>query len=309
MIEVLLGTHNGEKYLAEQIDSVLGQGNVELHVIARDDGSSDGTAGILDRYAREHAGRFALARSSGRLGSGGNFGVLLEESGAPYVALCDQDDVWKPHKLNTLLARMRALEHEFGKRTPLLVHSDLEVVDPALNCLARSFWAHGGIDPARCALRQILVKNTVTGCALLANRALVDLARPMPPDAAMHDHWLALVASAFGRIDAIAESLVLYRQHGANVVGARRYGFSANLRRAVRECGRFDIDRPRRQARVFFGRYAGMLNPEQRDLVDGFARLSERTWLGRRMFLLTHGILFPGLARNFALMFCTRLGA
>ncbi len=308
MIDVLLGAFDGESFLAEQIESVLTQASVPLRILARDDGSSDGTAEILERYASEDPGRFVLLRSPGRLGAGGNFGFLLDQSKAPYVAFCDQDDVWKPAKLSILLARMHALEQRHGAGTPLLVHSDLEVVGPALEPIAGSYWRRAGIDSARCALPQVLIKNPVTGCALLANRTLVDLARPVPPEAALHDHWLALVAAAFGRIEAVAEPLVRYRQHSANVVGAERYGWRMIVRRALTECGRLDIDRPRRQARAFVDRYAERLAPAQRTLVDGFARLPERSWLARRAFLVTRGVLFPGLARNLALLFCARLG-
>ena len=290
MIEVLLGCYNGERFLAEQIESVLAQTSVALRILARDDGSSDNTARILERYAREDSERFVQLSTPGRLGAGGNFAFLLDRSSAPYVAF------------------MRRLEECLGADTPLLVHSDLEVVGAALQSLPKSsFWRRGGIDPARCALSQVLIKNPVTGCALLANRGLVELGRPISPEAALHDHWLALVAAAFGRIEAVAEPLVLYRQHGANVVGAQQYGWRMILRRALTECGRLDIDRPRRQARAFLDRYAERLTPEARALVEGFARLPERSCLGRRAFLLTRGILFPGLARNLALLCCARL--
>jgi glycosyltransferase involved in cell wall biosynthesis len=308
MIDVLLATYNGEAFLAEQIDSVLAQEAVRLRILARDDGSADGTPAVLERYARAHADRFTLLRSPGRLGAAASFGWLLEHAQAPYVAFCDQDDVWEPAKLKTLLARIRAHEARLGERTPVLAHCDLAVVDAALAPLQASFWRHTGIDPARCALPHVLLKNPVTGCALLANRALVEKARPIPPEAAMHDHWLALVAASFGRIDAVATPLVRYRQHGRNVVGARSHGLGTILRRVLTDTRRLDLARPRGQARAFFRRYANELDAKQRALVDGFARLPERTWLGKRAFLLWHGILFPDLVRNLALMLGVRLG-
>lgn len=308
MIEVLLATYNGQAFLTEQMNSVLAQEGAELRVLARDDGSSDGTAEILERYARGFPERVTILHSPGRLGGRGSFGWLLDQAQAPYVAFCDQDDVWASNKLRTLLERMQRLESELGKDTPLLVHSDLSVVGLNLLPIHSSFWSYSGINPARQELQQLLVKNTVTGCASLANRALIEKARPVPHEAVMHDHWLALVAATFGRIEIVSESLVAYRQHSNNTVGAQAYGWRIIFKRLLSSCGRMDITRLRRQAGVFSARFAKQLSPEQGARIDGFAYLPERSWFGRRVFLLRHGILMPGLIRNLALLFCTRLG-
>jgi len=308
MIEVLLATYNGQAFLTEQMNSLLAQEGAELRVLARDDGSLDGTVEILERYARDFPERVSILHSPGRLGGQGSFSWLLGQAQASYVAFCDQDDVWASNKLRSLFERMQRLESELGKDTPLLVHSDLAVVDRNLQPIHTSFWSYSGINPARQELAQILVKNTVTGCALLANRALIEKARPIPDEAAMHDHWLALVATVFGHIEEIHEPLVVYRQHANNAVGAQAYGWHNILKRFLSSCGRMDITRLRRQAGAFYTRFAKQLSPEQGALIDGFAHLPGRGWFGRRIFLLHHGILMPGLIRNLALLFCVRLG-
>ena len=308
MIEVLLATYNGEVFLSEQIESVLSQEDVELSILARDDGSSDGTGEVLERYARDYPGRISILHSPGRLGGRGNFSWLLNQACSPYVAFCDQDDVWVGKKMRTLLMRIRSLETRYGKDTPILVHSDLAVADSDLHEIHPSFWEYTHIDTTRNSFRHILVKNSVTGCALLANRALVEKARPIPEEAVMHDHWLALVAVVFGQVDAVKEPLVFYRQHGDNVVGARAYGWRDIFRRLWSDCGRMDISRLCLQAGAFSARFATQLSPEQGVLINGFAQLPERGWIGKRIFLLRHGILLPGLIRNLALLFCVRLG-
>ena len=307
MIDVLLATYNGEAFLSEQIESVLAQEGVRLRILARDDGSTDGTTAILDKLEKAYPKQIAIQRFSVRLGGPGNFAWLLDQARSPYVAFCDQDDIWKSHKLRTLLARMQTLEQQLGHDTPILVHSDLNVVDRVLKPIHPSFWAYSGIDPTRTHVSQVLIKNPVTGCALLANRALLERARPIPEEAVMHDHWLALVASVFGHIEAVEEPLVLYRQHGRNTVGAEAYGWKANIRRLLSGCGRKNIPRLRRQAGGFLARFKAQLRPAQVSLIRGFTKLSERGWVGRRMFLLRHGILLPGVARNLALLFCARL--
>jgi glycosyltransferase involved in cell wall biosynthesis len=307
MIEVLLATYNGREFLSEQMNSVLAQEGVELKILARDDGSSDGTVEILERYARDFPERVTILHSPGRLGGRGSFGWLLDKTHAPYVAFCDQDDVWVSQKLRLLLECMQRMENKLGKNTPLLAHSDLSVVDRNLQPIHPSFWFYSGIDPTRQELPQILIKNTVTGCALLANRALIEKARPIPHEAVMHDHWLALVATVFGHIEMVSESLVKYRQHCNNTIGAQAYDWRNIFQRVLSSCGRMDIARLRHQAGALYTRFEGQLNPEQCSLIDGFAHLQERSWFERRIFLLRYRILMPGLIRKLALLFCVRL--
>jgi glycosyltransferase involved in cell wall biosynthesis len=308
MIEVLLTTYNGEQFLAQQIDSILSQVRVELRIIVRDDGSSDNTKFVLGSYLRDYPGKIVLLDSSERIGVSSGINQLLNQTREPYVAFCDQDDVWIDNKLDRLLAHMQSLEAIYGHDYPLLVHSDLSVVDKDLHIIHPSYWNYSGVDPKRNSLRQTLIKNSVTGCALLVNRALVEKAIPIPDGAAMHDHWFAMVATTFGRIETINEPMVLYRQHESNVLGARRYNWHEIFRRLWISCGRMDISRHRKQASEFMRRFASQLNSDQYALVDGFAHLPKRSWVGRRLFLLRHGILLPGLIRNLALMFCVRLG-
>lgn len=308
-IQVLLATYNGEAFLAEQLDSLLAQEEADFTVLSRDDGSTDTTLAILQSYTRNFPGQITLSDKQGRLGATGSFDWLLSQSSAPYIAFCDQDDVWVPNKLHTLLDHMQALETSLGSKTPILIHSDLTVVNRSLQSIQPSFWSYSGLDARRHGLAQILISNTVTGCAMFANRALVERAMPISPEAVMHDHWFALVAAAFGHIAPVYEPLVKYRQHGRNVVGAQAYDWKAIVKKLISGCGRTDISNLRRQAAVFYRRYAGCLETSNAELVDGFSKLHDRNWLTRRFFLLRHGILRPGFVRNLGLFFCVRLAS
>jgi rhamnosyltransferase len=159
-----------------------------------------------------------------RLGVIGNFGALLQHahrSGAEYVFSSDQDDVWQPTKLSRSLDLMARLEAEHGRDTPLLVHSDLAVVDQALRPLHPSFLRYQGIQNEEAdPLEVLLVQNYVTGCASLLNRPLLALALPIPACCIMHDWWIAQCAAARGAIGFIPDPTILYRQHGANQIGA-----------------------------------------------------------------------------------------
>jgi glycosyltransferase involved in cell wall biosynthesis len=231
-IAILLPTWNGERFLRAQVDSLLAQDYPDFIIVCRDDGSRDASPAIIAEYAARLPQRFHVVPADGRnLGASGSFGFLLEYVLAHKAALglasawvmpSDQDDVWHPDKLRRSMARMQTLEAAHPG-LPLLVHGDLEVVDESLASIAPSFVRYQGLQPLRNSLARLLVSNTVTGCTALCNEALLRRALPIPAAAVMHDWWLALVAGAFGRLSFIDEPLLLYRQHGANTLGAREY--------------------------------------------------------------------------------------
>lgn len=305
-VDVLLATYNGARYLRPQIDSILGQEGASFRILARDDGSVDETPAVIEHFRRTRPDRFIRVSGSGHLGAAGNFARLLREAEAPYAALSDQDDVWAPHKLRTLVGAMHELESRHGADTPLLVHSDLTVVDETLRERHSSFWRYSGFDPRGTSLPRLLIKNTVTGCASLVNRALIELALPVPPAALVHDYWLALVAGAAGHLGTVEEPLVAYRQHARNAIGARPYQLKSALERLVGGFAQWDLGALRRQAAALSERCPSMA-PGYRTLIEDFVNLPDRSWIGRRRILLRHGILMPGLARNLALLFWVRL--
>src|SRR2546430_13477560 len=124
-IDVLLATYNGARYLRPQIDSILGQEDVSFRILVRDDGSVDETPALIEHYRRTRPDRFIRVGGSDHLGAVGNFACLLREAKAPYAALSDQDDVWVPHKLRTLLGVMRDLERSEEHTSELQSQSNL----------------------------------------------------------------------------------------------------------------------------------------------------------------------------------------
>jgi hypothetical protein len=220
-VAILLATYNGEKYLDELMRSLLTQTYHDFVILARDDHSSDGTAGILEHWSASRPDKVRVVSDDlGNLGSLRSFSLLMESCDAPYFALCDQDDVWLPSKVELAVNEVRNLEYQFGKATPILVHSDLKVVDEHLQEISRSFFKYTGINTANAGrLDRLIINNTVAGCSSMGNRALLKLACPIPGSLPYHDWWLALVATSCGVLRTIAEPTILYRQHGQNQVG------------------------------------------------------------------------------------------
>ena len=312
-IDILLATYDGAAYLPEQLDSLFGQTCQDFRLLVRDDGSTDGTLDILARTSAQHEGRIVIVPNEGRrLKASGSFAALLERSEARYVMFCDQDDVWLPDKVASTLAAMNDLELRHGAETPLLVNTDLKVVDERLAVLAESFWDFSRIHPERITrLPRALMQNFATGCTVMINRPLASLALPIPPEAMMHDWWLALVATRFGQAMSLHKPTVLYRQHGRNDIGADRWSFwdgISNLllhrdrRRAAIAQQQETYTSLEGQAKAFAARFGERISPAERDMLRAFCSLGAKGFLGRRRLMLEHGFLLSDRWQTFMML-------
>lgn len=221
---ILLATFNGARFLDLQLESIRAQSDPRWRLLVRDDGSDDETMALLRAAAQEDQRIRIWDDRRGRLGPSLNFFELMRlalADDARYFALCDQDDVWHPHKLAEMRTAMRERELLTGTTVPVLVCSDLEWIDADGVLLAASHFRRAG---ARKALAGagwwVLAMNVIPGCAMLGNRALLEAALPPPSGLAYHDWWLLLVAASKGQVDMLDRALVRYRQHHENVVGA-----------------------------------------------------------------------------------------
>lgn len=230
-IEVVLPTFNGARHLAEQVASIAEQSLRPVRLLLRDDGSTDGTQALIQTLRQHYGDWLQVLPSDGNLGCVGNVNRLLRATTAPYVALADQDDVWHSDKLERSLGAITGLERSIGAATPLLLHSDLALVDAEGRSLGSTYFLRQRLDPRRVAPADLGLTNVVTGCTVLCNRALLARALPLPPEALMHDWWLALVASVFGRVQLLPGVTVDYRQHNTNVLGAQGLGVAYWWRR------------------------------------------------------------------------------
>ena len=277
-VTILLAAYNGRAFVRETIESILAQDCDDWRLVLSDDGS--GTTDILKEYADAYPERIELHRSGLRFGSAQkHFMYLLAQyAKSPYVMFCDQDDVWHPDKVRRTLAVMREREQKSLEENdglcPVMVHTDLRVVDEKLQPMDESFMHYQRLDGARLWLPQLLMQNVVTGCTVMINRPLTRMALKgaKAPEMIMHDWWIALVASAFGEAVFLPEATIDYRQHGGNVVGARN---ASSLQYIKERLEHKDLKRAlwmtSRQAKGFARVYMEWLNDDQKDLLDHFA--------------------------------------
>lgn len=304
-IDVLMAVYNGEKYIEEQITSILNQTYQNLHLFIRDNASEDSTVNIIEKLMEQNPDRITLLCSLENVGVIGNFSALMEQSHADYVMFSDADDVWQLDKVEKTVAKLNELEKMHGKDKPLLVHTDLSVVNGQLKPLHPSFWKYSHIKPHKGhTLNRLIVQNVVTGCTVLVNRPLLNLALPIPESIVMHDWWLALIASAFGQIGTVDEPTMLYRQHGSNDTGAKKFSIVSSLKRHLnkKEQQKISLTKPKRfkQAQELLQRYKQLLNPKQIILLSDFVLMEKASFFKKRYLMTKHKFLKHGFARNVA---------
>ena len=300
MIDILLAVYNSEKYLAQQLDSIFSQTYTNWRLIIVDDCSSDKTCDIIEKYKQKYPEKIFLYKNSRNVGSPAlNFFKLLKMSTSEYTMFCDHDDVWLCDKIELTLIAMKQKESQ-NPNLPILVHTDLKVVDRNLNVLAESMVLAQKLNPNAKTLNKLVVQNNVTGCAAMLNRKLVFMASSVPKGAVIHDWWVALIASAFGAIEFVDRPTILYRQHEANQVGfknASKISYVFNRFLNKREI-KSSVLKTYIQCRSFLNRYRKILSPDQKKLLESYLRVGNGNKLQRVARLVYGGFLKHGFFRK-----------
>ena len=220
-IAVLLATYNGERFLREQIESLYAQTIKDWTIYVHDDGSTDGTKAILDEYV-EKKDNFVVLDYPSQKGASNNFFSLLKRVNASYFFFADQDDVWMSNKMEKCLVRMLQIEKSTISK-PVLVCCDACVTDEKLKVVSTSLWERSGAYPEFLTnFNESAATPFVTGCTMLLNKAAKEsVLWNVTEKATMHDAFITLcVFKACGIVEPIRESLMYYRQHGENTLGA-----------------------------------------------------------------------------------------
>lgn len=219
---ILMATYNSQQFLRPQLQSIVEQSFRDWKLYIRDDGSQDNTLEIIQDFVNQDERIILVTDGKSNLGAAQSFMFLLKNIDADYFFFCDHDDFWLPEKVERSMAEMRKLELQ-NPQKPIVVHSDLCVVDQELNIINESFWKSSGIKPKILTKKNIIqVFNCVTGCTMVFNEAAKNCSLPYHSKAPMHDWWITIkVLQNQGVVLGIDDPLIYYRQHLSNVVGAR----------------------------------------------------------------------------------------
>ena len=258
-VKVLMSTYNGEKYIREQLDSILTQQKIDVDIVIRDDCSSDATRDILRLYEEKYE-NVKLILGKENLGvTGSFFSLICNNVDSEYFALADQDDIWESDKLEVAVDMLE----KYPKDIPLLYYSNLKIVDSEGNfCRNSHAVPHIGSKKYSC-----FVENLATGCTVVYNKKMAEIAHEVQPkNYSMHDIWLYTVAKMFGRTIYDFTPHIQYRQHGSNQVGTYQKTVSAKKILKILKIT-FDWKRQPKwnDARIFYEEFEKWLNSEEKE--------------------------------------------
>lgn len=218
-IDILMATYNGEKYLKQQIDSILEQSYTDFRLLISDDQSTDSTRDILNEYVAKDS-RVVVFLQNKNLGVVRNFEYLMQKVENEYFMFSDQDDIWQKDKIKKSIELIE-------KDNLDLVYTDLEVVNEDLEAIHKSYWKLKGFEKKIRRynnFESLYLNNFITGSTMLVKSKWLDKILPLPHKSAyiLHDYWTALIVSKFGKMAYIEEPQVKYRQHIDNRIGSKR---------------------------------------------------------------------------------------
>ena len=316
---VILCTYNGEKYLEKQIKSIMEQDREDFCLLYSDDGSTDSTKAILQSLQEKYGRRMrAFPRPMHSGSPAKHFLSILsalakgevETDNLEYIFLADQDDEWFPDKLSKTISVIKEEERKFGESFPILCHTDCSLVNSRGELLAKSYRRYQKLPGASYRFSRLLLQNHVTGASLGINKALLQYCKEIPAEVKMHDHWLALLANCFGEIQYLPYASYAYRQHGENVLGAKKASVLRECEErlaASKEKDKEDAIHSSYRALFSQGRelkrlFGEKIPKEKKRVLEAFLSLEEKSRLGKIMTMALFGIYPYPLYRGIGAM-------
>ena len=216
-VTVIVCTYNGEKYISEQLDSLLAQTYKKMRIVIYDDLSTDATWEVLSRYAMRYES-VSIVRNDRRLGVVANFERAIAKTDTPYIALCDQDDIWFPDKLERSVKMLEPYDD-----IPAYIHTDLCVVDENANVVHPSFFRWKGyVFPEKKSTDILISRSGVMGNTVVMNRRMKARVLPFLSADVMHDYHIGVIGELFGKRITLREPTLYYRIHGNNAGNRRK---------------------------------------------------------------------------------------
>lgn len=291
-VAVLLATYNGEKYISAQLESLVNQSYKNFVCYIHDDGSTDQTVSICKEFCSRHREQFVFLDYPKTGGAKNNFFSLMKHVEADYIFFCDQDDYWLPEKIHKMV---EAVCNAQKGMNGCLVYSDLKVADERLKVTDESFYRLTHVRTKSIDYKNSLVKGFIPGCSMMIDKILLNKANQYRniQNVKMHDWWIVIVACLTGaNVVYVPESLVLYRQHSNNTIGAKNLStfdrIKFNLNRIwtgeLKAAKKQNIETPRQQAKELFE--TGFGSEEKRAFLKQFYDIGSKNKFSRIFFYL-----------------------
>lgn len=289
-----MAAYNGENYIKEQINSILKQTIKDWHLYICDDCSSDNTVDIVLDYVNKYPDKITLVQNSENMGHKATFFKLLKMSKGDYVFTCDQDDVWKKDKIAVTL---KGFDNE-DLSTPILVHTDLTIVNQKLEITSASMIKSQHIDVRKSKPNDMLVQNIVTGCTMAMNRALVNLIYE-PKKVPVHDWWIAAVAAFMGKIKFVNKSTIYYRQHSENSVGAKVMSIDYIVERMKKgQYNKYMLSLSYDLASEILACYGTRLKGDERQMLKSYSKMNEKNKIEKIKIVSRYKLWKSGIIRK-----------
>ena len=260
-IDILMATYNGEKYLAEQLDSIINQTYHNWNLLIRDDNSTDRTLEIIQDYQKKDNRIKLLKDNKGNLGIVKNFEELLKNSESEFIMFSDQDDIWIENKLDAYLKTAEKI-----KTKGFLLHSDAVLFNKnKSDASIRTFISKKA---EKKGLENTFFNYFVQGATILISKEIKNFILPFPKEAYLHDRYIHLISELFFERIFVNKALIYYRQHGDNQIGAK------NTIRELLSKRYFD-ERDRQLIKIIYNKYGSLLTDDKKKLIEEYFKITD----------------------------------
>ena len=293
-VDILMATYNGEKYLKEQIESIINQSYDNWTLLIRDDKSKDNTVSIIEEYERKDSRIKLLRDKKANLGFVKNFEELLNNSQKEFIMFSDQDDYWEKDKIKNYIEILKKNESLLKK--PLLIHSNSFVCDKDLKIIKQKFI--NSVVAREKDTNSYFFSYIVQGSTVMINKRMKEISIPFLKAVTLHDRYFHLLAEFFGNRIFIDKTLIKYRQHADNKIGAKgnilkkilkkRY-FDSEDRKLILEIKEKYKEKMKKEKKVEIDKYLKITDRKKNRFMRFFLSLKFKMNLKKRIFLLLKG--------------------
>ena len=314
-----MATYNGEKFISEQIDSILNQSYSDFSLYISDDGSTDETLSIINRYINLDDRIILLNKHDSTGSAKKNFLYLLEHVEGDLFLFCDQDDIWTNDHIELLINSYNDLD-EKTKENPVVVHADCKIVNQNLDIISESLYDYLNFPPICYNKNFYFMYNNVTGGVSLINNVMKRFVFNNKKclyenldSIFMHDMFFATIAAYFGKIISLDSKIQFYRQHESNVVGVSNAKSKKLLMKKIinivvnnkfksyYEIHNKTIENSKKYAEFFLNYYFLQISDMDKNIIETFINIKKLTKLNRIKFLIRNGFTKKSFYRNFGL--------